>query len=946
MLMMQPMPSNLERLMFLRVTRSISSIRAFSPDMFDDERLRLCYKTYYEYVNRYKKLPNFKMLAGLINIWRTKGTLGIDLENSEEMSDMFVEALYDDSFMRVAYEEENEWLDSQIDERIKSKCIEKAVLNATSAMRAGEYAHKDPVAIVSDIKEKLNDAVVPVMTKLNTGLNFYNPEHHTQLTLERTTTGLTFLDKCSGGGYWKGSLWCMMGAPKSGKTYTLHNLVAAAVNAGVDCCLVSLELQREMCMSRIGSNLLTIPVKEYDQAFESGIVKHKLLGFQASNFSNGDLDIESFPTSKMTVSDLATFLLSNEQAKSKAGKPFKYKVVFVDYINIMADEQGNKNDNSYTKIKHIAEGLRRIAEENGWCIVTATQTNRAQTDSEDIASSDVSESNALNATLDMMFGIIKTPNMDANNEMYLKCLLSRAGGMNTKQRFILEKEYLRMTEDRSPGGYYDPSGEDSARSFYNNPQADKPLSYTTDARPITPSPVHDLRSEATGTYYGHKTLEDFHRRLDEVAPNPYAKYNDPEVMRQFGVLPPEKKERKPAKGVSEILASPPVFIESDDDDDDDVVIEKPKKMAIQVIPEKDPFPPKREGVKMATVEEILRYEAEQKKNQENEVRPMGMSMGYASPYAEKAQTVSEAIQSFGYNASDDPLNPMYSGMPSDNIDEIIPTGMGKVDVPQPVQEVVSPQPIVETIQQPIAEPVTEPQEKVAPQRIIQLAGQDDSAVFYPKHEYPGQFLDDHWQLREVDKPTTEPRVECAPQPAVVQEVTPEPVVEEQHPTPQNTFIPPSLSEIIQEAMAETSPTPVEASDVPKPQAPPENVEEVELPEFVLANRAPQPPTPEQPAESPAQPETDPEPQLSEEEVKRLEAERKLEEYYASLPEDKREEARRYNNMDKREQYEAYMSKVSMVQQGLGLKLNAPLPRLQDFKATHNQFLEDELVEDG
>ena len=929
MLMMQPMPSNLERLMFLRVTRSISSIRAFSPDMFDDERLRLCYKTYYEYVNRYKKLPNFKMLAGLINIWRTKGTLGIDLENSEEMSDMFVEALYDDSFMRVAYEEENEWLDSQIDERIKSKCIEKAVLNATSAMRAGEYAHKDPVAIVSDIKEKLNDAVVPVMTKLNTGLNFYNPEHHTQLTLERTTTGLTFLDKCSGGGYWKGSLWCMMGAPKSGKTYTLHNLVAAAVNAGVDCCLVSLELQREMCMSRIGSNLLTIPVKEYDQAFESGIVKHKLLGFQASNFSNGDLDIESFPTSKMTVSDLATFLLSNEQAKSKAGKPFKYKVVFVDYINIMADEQGNKNDNSYTKIKHIAEGLRRIAEENGWCIVTATQTNRAQTDSEDIASSDVSESNALNATLDMMFGIIKTPNMDANNEMYLKCLLSRAGGMNTKQRFSLEKEYLRMTEDRSPGGYYDPSGEDSARSFYNNPQADKPLSYTTDSRPITPSPVHDLRSEATGTYYGHKTLEDFHRRLDEVAPNPYAKYNDPEVMRQFGVLPPEKKERKPAKGVSEILASPPVFIESDNDDDDDVVIEKPKKMAIQVIPEKDPFPPKHEGVKMATVEEILRYEAEQKKNQENEVRPMGMSMGNASPYAEKAQTVSDAIQSFGYNASDDPLNPMYSGMPSDNIDEIIPAGMGKVDVPQPVQEVVSPQPT------PSVEPSVVQEAEVTP---------EPTPVGEPVI------------VQEVDVvpqpiPSVEPIMvqEVEVVPPSVQEgevVTPTTEVEPQRTVQQNPFIPPSLSEIIQEAMAETPPAPVEVHEVAQPQAQPESVEEIELPEFVLANRAPQPPTLEQPSEPPAPPQEDPEPQLSEEEVKRLEAERKLEEYYASLPEDKREEARRYNNMDKREQYEAYMSKVSMVQQGLGLKLNAPLPRLQDFKATHNQFLEDELVEDG
>ena len=117
--------------MFLRVTRDTSTIRSFTEDIFEDERLRRCFKTFSIYVDRYKDMPDFKLLSGLVNTFQSKGILGIESESKEEITDPFINLLYDESFRQSAIQEENEWLDSQIDERLKKVSIEKALLSAT-----------------------------------------------------------------------------------------------------------------------------------------------------------------------------------------------------------------------------------------------------------------------------------------------------------------------------------------------------------------------------------------------------------------------------------------------------------------------------------------------------------------------------------------------------------------------------------------------------------------------------------------------------------------------------------------------------------------------------------------------------------------------------------------------------------------------------------------------
>jgi hypothetical protein len=51
----------------------------------------------------------------------------------------------------------------------------------------------------------------------------------------------------------------------------------------------------------------------------------------------GALVVEEFPTSSATVYDLESYLLNAEKSRSTPEKPFKFKNVMIDYVNIMAD---------------------------------------------------------------------------------------------------------------------------------------------------------------------------------------------------------------------------------------------------------------------------------------------------------------------------------------------------------------------------------------------------------------------------------------------------------------------------------------------------------------------------------------------------------------------------------------------------------------------------------
>jgi predicted ATP-dependent serine protease len=186
-------------------------------------------------------------------------------------------------------------------------------------------------------------------------------------------------------------------------------------------------------------------MKEYAKMADDAISMKKRLaavGYDSLQLP-GKLYVKEFPTSSAGVPDIELWLKKMEELKG-----IKFKVIVLDYINILKNWRNANTENTYMKIKQIAEDLRAMAMRNDWAIVTATQVNRSGFGSSDLSATNISESAALGHTVDAMFGIIQDEMMHANREYILKLIANRDDGYkNSRKKFLINYDLMRIVED-------------------------------------------------------------------------------------------------------------------------------------------------------------------------------------------------------------------------------------------------------------------------------------------------------------------------------------------------------------------------------------------------------------------------------------------------------------------------------------------------------------------
>ena len=285
------------------------------------------------------------------------------------------------------------------------------------------------------------------------GHNFFDPNTHKMDALNTRPSGFPFIDTCLNGGLFNRSLICLMGGPKTGKSQWLCNLAAKSVKNGYNTLYITLEMSYQKVAKRIGANMFNISIDEYDKcAKDPNFMSQKMKEmYNQAVISPGTFYIEEFPTSSATAADIEGFVLKlEEEFTQQLGKPFKFHNILIDYINIMRDMKNPNSENTYLKIKSICEDVRAMAQRNDWCVISVTQTNRNGIESSDLSMSDVSESAGLIATVDALFGIIRTTMMRAEGCYYLKAVALRdSEHMGDKKKFTFEGKYLRIEEDPS-----------------------------------------------------------------------------------------------------------------------------------------------------------------------------------------------------------------------------------------------------------------------------------------------------------------------------------------------------------------------------------------------------------------------------------------------------------------------------------------------------------------
>jgi hypothetical protein len=95
-------------------------------------------------------------------------------------------------------------------------------------------------------------------------------------------------------------------------------------------------------------------------------------------------------------------------------------------------------------IKSIAEELRGLAVEENLPILSATQTTRSGYGNTDVELTDTSESFGLPATVDFMFALISTEELEQLNQLMVKQLKNRYNDPTANKRFMIGVDRAKM----------------------------------------------------------------------------------------------------------------------------------------------------------------------------------------------------------------------------------------------------------------------------------------------------------------------------------------------------------------------------------------------------------------------------------------------------------------------------------------------------------------------
>lgn len=431
---------------------------------FNDDTLQRLYREAKKFFIDYKKVPTKNQLRELANL------VNMDLPDAK----------FDKVFEVDLTSYNYDFLFKYTKSFIFYKNLNESVIDVLSYLKTTDINPDNVEIITNEVRAKFNDKLNVSFTSAESGLNFFNPVDHVQLSKIGNPTGFKFFDKTLGGGWNPKTLVVFQGRPKVGKSMVLSNIAGRAFVAGCNVGIATLELSDRKYMKRLGSMILEIPFKEYDSMLDPSQVASvdaRMKNLKATVSTLGELQVKEFPTGTASAIDVENYFLKVQQNTGK-----KFSIIVVDYINLMRPvrEQGNV----YEKIKVISEELRAVAIRNEWCMITATQIKRDAVDDQDLSMSDIAESFGLVHTVDSLFGLMRGP---MEKRMKIKLIANRDGGYNESfKMFRMSYEFAKLVEETDPASEFY-SDDDDTQSLENQMRSQYNTAQTTTIPPnLTP----------------------------------------------------------------------------------------------------------------------------------------------------------------------------------------------------------------------------------------------------------------------------------------------------------------------------------------------------------------------------------------------------------------------------------------------------------------------------
>lgn len=392
-------------------------------EYFQSKIDRVLFDSIHSYVNTFNTFPN-------------KIALSVETSNLTTLTEDEHKMVKEKIDLLQHEQSDLEWLVSQTEKYCKDKAIYNAISSSIKILD-DKTGKTSPGQIPSLLEEAL-----AVSFDTHIGHDFmedyaerYDFYHKKE---QRVPFDLDFFNKITKGGIPRKTLNVALAGTGVGKSLFMCHCAASNLASGLNVLYITMEMAEERIAERIDANLMNTQLDQLSlmprDAYEKKIerIKEKV---------PGKLIIKEYPTASAGSANFR-HLLNELRMKKK----FVPDIIYIDYLNICCSSRMKQgaNVNSYTYIKAIAEELRGLAVEFNVPIVSATQTTRSGFGNTDVGLEDTSESFGLPATVDFMFALISTEDLEALNQIMVKQLKNRYADPTYMRRFVIGVDKAKM----------------------------------------------------------------------------------------------------------------------------------------------------------------------------------------------------------------------------------------------------------------------------------------------------------------------------------------------------------------------------------------------------------------------------------------------------------------------------------------------------------------------
>lgn len=390
---------------------------------FSDRKEAVIFEEYQKFFDKYNKPI-------------TKEILAIEVSNRKDLTDKE----YNDFSEHISKIESaptnTDWLYNETESFCKKKAVYNAIL--------------DSIGIIDGKDKQRSEDAIPSMLSDALGVSFDSHVGHSYIddsdsrfefyhrVEEKIPFDLDMLNKITKGGLSKKTLNVVLAGTGVGKSLFMCHAAAANLLNNNNVLYITMEMAEERIAERVDANLLNLSMDEL-KVIDKNVFDNRLDKIKQK--SQGRLIIKEYPTAGAHAGHFRALL---EELKLK--QEFTPDIIYIDYLNICNSQRLRQgaNVNSYTFVKTIAEEIRGLAVEYAVPIVSATQTTRSGFTSSDPGLEDTSESFGLPATVDLMFALISTEELEELGQIMVKQLKNRYADPSYYKRFVIGVDRSKM----------------------------------------------------------------------------------------------------------------------------------------------------------------------------------------------------------------------------------------------------------------------------------------------------------------------------------------------------------------------------------------------------------------------------------------------------------------------------------------------------------------------